>query len=177
MELEELSMWKRGAVAVVAALSDGLVLDDLEQFREEHPQIPVLAVLEDLTASTYATTVHHGANAAIGEHESAEDLVLVLETALRGRAAVPDALLRTMAARVPVSPQPEAWIDPGQAEWLRHLSRGEPVSELADNVGYSEREMFRMLRDLYVRIGVRNRTEAIIWATRHGVLDEEPSDG
>jgi len=33
--------------------------------------------------------------------------------------------------------------------------------------------MFRILRDLYARIGVRNRTDAIIWATRHGLLDIE----
>jgi DNA-binding NarL/FixJ family response regulator len=149
------------------------VLDHIRRFREEHPQIPVVAVLAELTVSTYASAVHVGATAALGEQESAEELVLVLKTALQGRAAVPERLVRAMAARIPISPKSESWLEPGQDEWLRHLSRGEPISELADNIGYSEREMFRMLHDLYVRIGVRNRTEAIIWATRHGVLDEE----
>ncbi len=175
VELGNLSEWKRGrgGKAVIAAVSEPLVLDHIRRFCDEHPKIPVVAVLAELTVSAYANAVHAGATAALGEQEPAEELVLVLETALRGRAAVPEPLVRAMAARIPISPKPEAWLEPGQADWLRHLSRGEPISDLADNVGYSEREMFRMLHDLYVRIGVRNRTEAIIWATRHGVLDEE----
>ena len=178
VELTNLSEWKpgRGGSAVIAAVPDLVVLDEIRRFREEHPLIPVVAVLAELTVSTYASAVHVGAIAAVDEQESATDLVLVLEAALLGRAAVPERLVRAMAARIPISPRPEAWIGPGQAQWLRHLARGEPISDLAEHVGYSEREMFRMLHDLYVQIGVRNRTEAIIWATRHGVLDEEATD-
>ena len=43
---------------------------------------------------------------------------------------------------------------------------------MADMVGYSEREMFRVLNELYATLGVDNRTQAIIWATRHGILDD-----
>jgi hypothetical protein len=35
-------------------------------------------------------------------------------------------------------------------------------------VGYSEREMFRLLRQLYDRMGVRNRTEALLKAAQCG---------
>jgi len=41
---------------------------------------------------------------------------------------------------------------------------------IAERAGYSERMMFRLLRDLYQRWGVANRTEAIIHARDNGWL-------
>lgn len=32
--------------------------------------------------------------------------------------------------------------------------------------------MFRILKVLYAALGVENRTQAIIWATRHGLLED-----
>jgi DNA-binding CsgD family transcriptional regulator len=36
--------------------------------------------------------------------------------------------------------------------WLRHLSEGNTVTDLADRVGYSERMMYRLLADIYKRL-------------------------
>jgi DNA-binding CsgD family transcriptional regulator len=41
---------------------------------------------------------------------------------------------------------------------------------VANLAGYSERAMFRLLRGLYARIGVRNRTEALMRAKERGWL-------
>lgn len=178
-EINHLASWRKGrnGIAAIAAIDDVVTFDDVRRFRDDHRAIPVIAVLPELDVSSYAVAIRSGATAALGGDEPAEALIAVLETAFLGRAAVPDAVVKAMAARIPNTPAAEAWIGPGQAEWLRHLAKGEPVSELAEAVGYSEREMFRMLHDLYVKIGVRGRTEAIIWATRHGVLDEESTEG
>ncbi len=53
-------------------------------------------------------------------------------------------------------------------EWLRTLSRGASIVELSNTIGYYERAMYRQLRDLYVTMGVSNRTEALMKASRHG---------
>jgi DNA-binding CsgD family transcriptional regulator len=50
------------------------------------------------------------------------------------------------------------------------MANGQTVGELARAVGYSEREMFRLLRSLYERMGVRNRTEALLKAAQSGLL-------
>ncbi|MEA2589098.1 MAG: hypothetical protein QOH66_2025, partial [Actinomycetota bacterium] len=42
---------------------------------------------------------------------------------------------------------------------------------LAEKVGYSERALYRLLHALYGRLGVSNRTEAILQASRRGLLD------
>jgi DNA-binding NarL/FixJ family response regulator len=48
--------------------------------------------------------------------------------------------------------------------WLRDLANGVSVGRIAEGAGYSERMMFRLLRDLYARLGARNRTEALMLA-------------
>ena len=55
---------------------------------------------------------------------------------------------------------------------LQTMAKGRTVAQLARAVGYSEREMFRLLRQLYDRMGVRNRTEALLKAAQCGLLAE-----
>jgi DNA-binding NarL/FixJ family response regulator len=45
------------------------------------------------------------------------------------------------------------------------------VHDLADKTGYSERAMFRFLAGLYGKMGVSNRTEAVLLASQRGLLD------
>jgi hypothetical protein len=44
------------------------------------------------------------------------------------------------------------------------------VARLAATVGYSERMMFRLLADLYARLGADNRTRALMRARDEGWL-------
>jgi hypothetical protein len=53
------------------------------------------------------------------------------------------------------------------------LASGRTVSQLAEQSGYSERAMFRLLRKVYVRMQVRNRTEALLRARQQGWLWRE----
>jgi DNA-binding NarL/FixJ family response regulator len=62
-------------------------------------------------------------------------------------------------------------------DWLLALSRGQTVVELADDVGYSERSMFRKLHELYERLGVTNRSAALLEAQRLGLLETDEATG
>jgi DNA-binding NarL/FixJ family response regulator len=57
-----------------------------------------------------------------------------------------------------------------QLVWLRQLAAGTTVANLAQQVGYSERAMFRMLQALYRQMGTPNRIEAILLAQSRGWL-------
>jgi DNA-binding CsgD family transcriptional regulator len=58
---------------------------------------------------------------------------------------------------------------------LRHLADSGTVASLARTVGYSEREMYRLLGGVYARLGASNRTEALLLAERWGLLEGEAS--
>lgn len=49
------------------------------------------------------------------------------------------------------------------------------MAPLADQVGYSEREMYHRLKGVYETIGADSRTEALILASRWGVLAAIPA--
>lgn len=179
VDLDGISQWApgRGGVAVVFGAPDDGALAEVADFHQSYPHIPVLAVLPDLELSSFAAVVRSGAIGALGEDEVPDELASAVEAALRGRAVAPEAVLQMLAARIPPTPEPSAWVEPREAQWLQQMAQGMPVCDIAESAGYSEREMYRMLRELYLKVGATNRTEAIIWATRHGLLDEATPGG
>jgi DNA-binding NarL/FixJ family response regulator len=98
--------------------------------------------------------------------------------ALRGVSVLPTAVLRTLTE--PVRPTPDSEdeprarrqqsLAPHEIAWLRDLANGATVAQLAKQAGYSERAMFRLLRQVYARLQVRNRTQALLHARQQGWL-------
>lgn len=175
VESESIPAWEpgRGVQAVIAAITGDDDLAALRVLTEAHPHIPVVAVPNEVTVSGLAEAVRAGAVVAVDSDEALDTFVAVIEAAVKDRALVPARVLKALASRVPTVPDPSAWVSPDESRWLRRLAEGVTVADLAEEIGYSERETFRMLKETYNRIGATNRTEAIIWATRNGLLDAE----
>ena len=93
----------------------------------------------------------------------------MFNAAIRGVSMLPAEAVRALAA--PKVPQDvTTQLTPREIEWLRALSQGNTVAQLAENVGYSERAMYRLLQGMYRRMHAANRTEAILKASRAGWL-------
>jgi len=159
----------RALLLHVTAASD---LVPLSEFTEAHPHIPVIVVAPELGVAEFAASVRAGAISAISADEPVELLLAVLEHAIAGRASAAPSVIRALSMRIAAGFGEALSIDADSVALIRNLAAGTTVSQLASEVGFSEREMFRLLGELYVRIGVANRTEAIVWASRHGLLDE-----
>ncbi|MEM7340297.1 MAG: hypothetical protein AAF467_16690 [Actinomycetota bacterium] len=56
---------------------------------------------------------------------------------------------------------------------LRHLVAGDRVADVATNNGYSERSLYRMLSDIWSRIGASSRAEGIAIIVANGWLSQE----
>ena len=151
--------------------ADDEALLSISAFVADFPHIPVVAVIPDLELASFAAAIRSGVSGVIDDADSLEVFGEVLTTALGGRVSVPRPIADAMARRIPATPDANAWVSEDEANWLIALAQGATVASLAERIGYSERETYRTLGDLYARLGVTNRTEAIIWATRHGVLD------
>lgn len=157
---------------MIVFVPDDETLDMLVDFTSEYPLIPVVAVLPRFELSSFATVVRAGARGAVDDADSMETFGEVFSAAIGDRVSIPLSVARAMAQRIPPPQEIGATVDESEAGWLRALANGETVAGLASQIGYSERETYRILGELYQRLGVTNRTEAIIWATRHGVLDD-----
>lgn len=64
-----------------------------------------------------------------------------------------------------------AVLSPAERHLLKRVSSGVPITELAAELGYSRRSMFRELARLWQELGVSNRTEGIQKAQSEGLLD------
>jgi DNA-binding NarL/FixJ family response regulator len=170
--LPSLSDWVpgRGGSVVIAVIRDEGVADAARTFCEDHPHVPLIAISPEGGVGAIADSIRRGAITAIGEDEPEERIVTAVEAALEGMAVLSADVAAAMAAHVPPTTNPEAWVDEREAEWLRQLAAGVTVPAIAAASGYSEREMFRVLQRLYRRLDVKGRTEAIVWASKQGLL-------
>ncbi len=128
----------------------------------------VLGLLPDPSIEAFRHVLAHGATSAVDWNADPEHIVDVAVAASRDMSLLPAAVVRSTAAGGPVPHTPT--ITTEEAQWLLALAGGATVAALAFEVGYSERAMFRKLHDLYVNLGVRNRSEALIAAERSGIL-------
>lgn len=170
--LEDPTQWQvgRDGSAIVIGIADTAGLDVLEAFKDEYPHIPVIAVVTDLTLPTLAAAVRSGATSAVDDG-SGDTVAAVVEAALSGMSLVPERMIASMAQLVPDEAGLAGLVSDDELSWLRSMAGGMTVAEISEQFGYSERAMFRNLRHVYLRIGVRNRTEALIWASTKGLLN------
>jgi DNA-binding NarL/FixJ family response regulator len=98
-------------------------------------------------------------------------IVGVVRAAADGHTLMPRDIARTLC-RPRNGPPPQ--LSPREREWLLRLADSWTVGGLARRAGYSEREMYRLLADVYARLGASNRTEALLFADRWGLLEREP---
>lgn len=156
-----------GAV-VVTPLRRGDTCETVDRLVAGGHRVVALVTPFDRDEASHA--LHHGAAPADWD-SPAEEIVEVALAVAGGAARLPLGLAARLCPATDVH-RAGPVVTAEEAEWLRRLARGATVARLADDVGYSERAMFRRLADLYVRLGVTGRAEAIISAERHGLLAE-----
>ena len=159
------------AVCVVFHLADAEAHTELRAFRGEHKHLPVVAGVTTSDLLTTSRALRAGANAVVGDDDKPEFVAESVRMTVGGRTALPTGVATSMALHVPDTDDARSWINATQIEWLRAMAEGSTVADVAEDVGYSERAMFRQLKLLYGRLGVSNRTEALLWAKQRGLLE------
>ncbi len=96
-----------------------------------------------------------------------DEIVLAVDAAHRELSCLPTTAARTLVGAL--DDRTPSLTDNERA-WLRALARSATVASLARASGYSQREMYRLLGELYRRLGVSTRTEALLRADRLGLL-------
>jgi DNA-binding NarL/FixJ family response regulator len=140
----------------------------LEQLTERDPDALVVAMLEDPSVPSYVRALTTGAVTALPRDASPPVIREAYEAIITGRSPLPTAVLRALVRRPPENEADRP--SPREREWLRDLAGGMTVNQLAAKAGYSERMMFRLLRDLYSRFGASTKVEALMLARENGWL-------
>jgi DNA-binding NarL/FixJ family response regulator len=144
---------------------------ELAELCDADARVLVVALLTETSIPTYVQAIESGAVAAVPRDAPPELVHQVFEAALEGKSLLPVEVVRVLAtSRTGRAAERQEGPSPREIEWLRQLAGGATVGQLADHAGYSERAMFRLLRELYGHVGARNRTEALMRAKEEGWL-------
>jgi DNA-binding NarL/FixJ family response regulator len=134
------------------------------------PTTLVVALLPDPDAESFLAALRAEVDGVADWRAPPEEVVAVVSAAAEGQVHLPAGVARELATAV-LRPPATVRIDPREAAWLRDLAGGVTVAQLARRAGYTERALYRLLHRLYARMGAESRVEALLLATRWGLLD------
>ncbi|MET8526773.1 DNA-binding response regulator [Micromonospora sp. NPDC005172] len=141
----------------------------LESLNSSTTDTLLVVLAERVTVETSVRAFRLGAACILPRSTSPAALSEAFSAALDGRSTISLDVLRALISPEPSTPSDEHPSNQ-EREWLRSLSRGVTVGQLALEAGYSERMMFRLLRNLYTRIGAVGRADALVTAQAKGWL-------
>lgn len=148
------------------------------RLRGQFPRVRVL-VLTVHDEDTYVFTVMQaGASGYLVKNAAANELVDAIRAVHAGRPwlqpQIAQRVMRSASTDILVERHPGAdLIDPltpRELEVLRLLAGAASNREIADRLDISPRTVETHLANIYSKLGVRGRTEAMLWAIREGVV-------
>lgn len=127
-----------------------------------------LAILTELDVAEYARALSVGADGVVHADSSSSIIANVARAATTGEIVLPSFVARSLAATAQNRSVPTTLTDHEQA-LLAQLCDGARVADLADRFSYSERTIRRQLQNLYLKVQVTSRAQAISYAVRNGI--------
>jgi len=158
-----------GAFVVIVAAEEVPALNTVLGDAEAR-DVPLVHVVDDATPEASAEALRLGATGVIALDAELNQVIGVVRAAAEGQTLLPRQVARSLC-RSQAGPVPQLLAK--ERDWLRHLADCGTVAGLARTVGYSEREMYRLLGGVYARLGAGNRTEALLLAERWGLLEDD----
>lgn len=128
----------------------------------------VIVLVDDLNPAAYQDALARGADGVAHVDASPETIAQVAYAAVGGEVVLPTEIARLMAGRPRTT---EIDLSTEDIQLLQRLSEGLTVNQLAGEVYSSERSLRRRLQNIYVRLGVGGRVEAMKRASQLGLLD------
>lgn len=127
----------------------------------------VIAMIPNQDPRLYRLVMQEGLGGVIDVNAPGEAIAAGVLAASKGEIRMPVEMLRKLAGGDPlkVTPSDE------EIRWLQRLSDGASVRVLSKEVFIAERTLHRLLQNLYIRLGAKNRQQAISIAATRGLLE------
>ena len=139
----------------------------------------VVMVITRLDESALVQAVQAGVAAVLRRHDAQTDrLIDAVQAAAAGDGSVPADLLGRLLGRMGHLQRtvlaPRGLMLSGltarETEVLRLIAEGCDTAEIAERLCYSERTVKNVLHDVTSRLGLRNRSHAVAYAVREGLI-------
>lgn len=172
------SVAQAGVAVLVADSVDATTTHDLRSLtKDHHPRLMLIVTSVDDAALVMAAEA--GASGLLRRGDATADmLVRTIIKVAAGEGEVPPDLLGRLLEQVGrlqrqvLAPRGLTFtgLTPREAEVVRLVADGLDTREIALKMCYSERTVKNVLHDLITRLQLRNRTNAVAYAVREGLI-------
>jgi len=138
----------------------------IQRIKDAAPEMAVVVVSGAEDIATIRACIDAGAMSFIPKTVSPEVLTHALGHVLKGAVYLPDEVASAME-----SARPNPALTPRQLQVLQCLSRGLPTKLISRELSLSEHTVKEHIALLFQALGARNRTEAVIKASRLRLQD------
>jgi DNA-binding NarL/FixJ family response regulator len=154
-------------VAVVDVQMPMSGLDALAEIRRRDVPVRVLLLTAFADGESIQAALQYGAEGFALKTESPNQTIEAIRLVAQGRLVFPRTAQRWMSRyRTSTADAPD--LSQRELEVLEKLARGLPNAELAAELMVSENTIRFHLKNIYEKLGVTNRTEAVSWYFRSG---------
>ena len=181
----------RPVLFIVAVEADQALI--CGKIRSRYPLAFIVAVADESNSRSLANALEDGANAALFNSVSAEDLVSTLQAVINGKVILIDARLWP----IDLAPRPEDRLPPLLANAdamevadepqgsklsareiaiLERIVQGDSNKHVARFFKIAEPTVKAHVKAIFRKIGANNRTQAAIWAMNHRLFDQAEAE-
>lgn len=155
--------------------------DGVEACSEIMQTLPETQVLV-LTASTADDAIMNalaaGATGYLQKYSGRDDLLAAVRDAAAGRSQIPVDMVRRALESVREAPDrggdaPADVLTAREREVLRLFAQGNSYAQVAGVIGNSPITVRNTIYRIEQKLGVTTKQEIVVWAVRHGLLDED----
>lgn len=150
----------------------GLRVDIAVDLKAAVPDASLLFLVDDYDLETILPLLRAGVQGIVSRDDSVTDLARALTAAARGEMALPPAIARraltALATGEAVGEGLAEDLTERETEVLHLLAEGMTNKDIAQTLILSVRTIEAHLRSIYGKLGVSSRTEAALWAVKHG---------
>jgi DNA-binding NarL/FixJ family response regulator len=122
--------------------------------------VPIIALVASHSCGDFVAALHAGAHSTGALDTSIPAVCEIVATTIQGFGCAPPRVIAPMASSF-MAHALDMTLSEHDLHVLQCISEGCTVAKLAKQEGFSERTMYRRLRELYARIGASTRTDAI----------------
>jgi NarL family two-component system response regulator LiaR len=150
------------------------LIGDVRALTEAHPQLRILILSAYARREYVLGLLKAGALGYVHKGDSPEMLLSAIKTVSAGNdwisPRVANVLLEAMRGH---EGRPEFTLTPRELDVLRAMATGVTNKEIADTLFISEQTVKNHASNIFAKLGVETRVEAVLYALRHGLV---PSD-
>ncbi len=141
-------------------------LEALSELRDRGDHVRVLILTAFADGESIQSALQLGADGFALKTESPTQTIDAIRQVALGRLVFPRAARRWMAHQRDKSVEEAPLLSPREQEVLAHLAEGMPNSEIGTALTVSENTVRFHLKNIYEKLQVSNRTEAVAWYFR-----------